>query len=241
MHAIIRLGNGRYYTSAVFGRFPDESSSDNKDLLVVFNQAKNALIALPQLEFTKDGFISRHVIIYDTHDASWRYSNIKGTHRHYGSVAYMNKEQCFDLVHMAQKGIINTGIPEKCFKDDQAIPLEKWTKVRTDIEIRNLLSIAGDFHDAYVAECQRDKKTGNIRALFKGAWGTDIELVFQGEAICHLHDPNEYEPWWYDCKLARHRGKIYLIDSSEARPEDCENWDTDYFCAKDLFYHIIPR
>ena len=54
MHAIIRPGNGRYYTSAVFGRFPDESSSDNKDLLIVFNQAKNALIALPQLEFTKD-------------------------------------------------------------------------------------------------------------------------------------------------------------------------------------------
>ena len=241
MHAIIRLGNGKYYTSAVFGRFPDESDSDNKDLLIVFNQAKNALIALPQLQFTKDGFISRKIIIYDTHDSSWRYANTNNTHRHYGCVAYLNKEKCFDLVHMARKGIVGTGIPDQCYKDDNAIKLEKWIKVRTDVDIKNLLSIAGDFHDGYVAECQRDKKTGNIRALFKGTWGTDIELVFQGEAYCHLHDPNEYEPWWYDCLLARYRSKIYLIDSSVAKAEDCGNWDTDCFCAKELFYHVIPR
>ena len=238
MHAIIRLGNGKYYTSAVFGRFPDESDSENRSILVVFNHAKNALIALPELEFTKDGFISRKVIIYDTHDSSWRYSYGK---RYYGSVAYLSKEKCFELIRLAKKGIINTGIPEKCFEDDKAIPLEKWTRIRTDVDIANLLSIAGGFHDGYVAECERDRKTGNIRVLFKGTWGTDVELIFQGDAYCHLHDPNEYDPWWYDCTLTRYRSRLYLIDSSEAKPEDCDHWDTDCFHAKDIYYHVIPR
>jgi len=241
MHAIIRLENGRYYTSAVFGRFYDESSSENTDLLVVFNQAKDSLIALPELQFTEDGFISRKVIIYDTHDNSWRYSNIRGTTRHYGCVAYLNREKCFDLVRMAQKGIKNTGIPEQCYKDDQATPLKKWTQVRTDYDIKNLLSISNNFQDAYVAECQRDKKNGNIRVLFKACWGTDVELVFQKEASCHLHNPEEYEPWWYDCKLMRYRNKYYLFDSSNADAKDIDTWDSDYFCAKELYFHILPR
>ena len=238
MHAIIRLGNGQYYTSAVFGRYPDESSSDNRDLLIVFNQAKDRLIALPELEFTKDGFISRKVIIFDTHDSSWRYSYGK---RHYGGVAYLSKKDCLSLIEKFDKGLKNTPIPEKCFTDDQAIKLERWNRIRTDYDIKNLLSIANSFHDGYVAECQRDRKTGNIRVLFQGTWGTDVELIFQGEASCHLHDPNEYEPWWYDCTLARHRSKLYLIDSSEANPEDFETWDTDCFCAKEIYYHVIPR
>ena len=103
------------------------------------------------------------------------------------------------------------------------------------------MQATGSFHDAYVTECKKDNQTGDIFVKFSGIWGTDLEMVFQGDAQCHLHDPEESEPWWFDCKFQKFQSKYYLFDSAEASVVDFNNWNTDCFCAKEVFYHIIPR
>ena len=118
---------------------------------------------------------------------------------------------------------------------------KKWNKIRTTADIKNLTQATGGFHDAYVTECKKDNQTGDIFVKFSGIWGTDLEMVFQGDAQCHLHDPEESEPWWFDCKFQKFQGKYYLFDSTEASVVDFNNWNTDCFCAKEVFYHIIPR
>lgn len=237
MHAIIRLGNGQFYTSAVFGRYKDETGKYGTDIFVVYNQAKDKLVAIPQLSFTKDKIVQTNIIIFDTHDISWKFSYGK---RRYGFVSFLTKEKAFEII---RSGSFPPGseIKKRCEAEDQGLTFKKWNKIRTSADIKNLLEATGSFHDGYVTECQKDKQSGDIFVKFSGIWGTDLEMVFQGEAQCHLHDPEESEPWWFDCKIQKFQNKYYLFDSAEASVMDFENWSTDCFCAKEVFYHIIPR
>ena len=237
MHAIIRLGNGRFYTSAVFGRYKDEKIDPRTDIFVVYNQTKDKLIAVPQLSFTDNNIITTNIIIYDTHDISWKFSY---GGRRYGFISFLNREKAFQIINTGRFPS-GTDIESRCKKEDESLPYKKWHKIRTSADIKNLIEATGGFHDGYVAECKKDKQSGDIFVKFSGIWGTDLEMVFQGDAQCHLHDPEESEPWWFDCKLQKFQGKYYLFDSAEASVVDFENWSTDCFCAKEVFYHIIPR
>lgn len=237
MHAIIRLGNGRFYTSAIFGRYKGEGDNYNTDIFVVFNQTKEKLIAIPQISYGQDNIIHTNLIIFDTHDISWKFSY--GARR-YGFVSFLNKEKAFQIIKTGRFPS-GTDIESRCRKEDESLVYKKWNKIRTTADIKNLMQATGGFHDAYVTECKKDNQTGDIFVKFSGIWGTDLEMVFQGDAQCHLHDPEESEPWWFDCKFQKFQGKYYLFDSAEASAVDFNNWNTDCFCAKEVFYHIIPR
>lgn len=237
MHAIIRLGNGRFYTSAIFGRYKGEGDNYNTDIFVVFNQTKEKLIAIPQISYGQDNIIHTNLIIFDTHDISWKFSY--GARR-YGFVSFLNKEKAFQIIKTGRFPS-GTDIESRCRKEDESLVYKKWNKIRTTADIKNLMQATGGFHDAYVTECKKDNQTGDIFVKFSGIWGTDLEMVFQGDAQCHLHDPEESEPWWFDCKFQKFHGKYYLFDSAEASVVDFNNWNTDCFCAKEVFYHIIPR
>lgn len=237
MHAIIRLGNGKFYTSAVFGRYKGEGDNYGTDIFVVYNQSKDRLIAVPQVTIDANNTIRTNLLIFDTHDISWKFSYGK---RRYGFVSFLNREKAFEIIR-AGRFPSGTDIEARCKKEDQSLVFKKWQKIRTSADIKNLMEATGGFHDGYVTECKKDKQTSDIFVHFSGLWGTDLEMVFQGEAECHLHDPEESEPWWFDCKLQKFQGKYYLFDSSEASVTDFEKWNTDCFRAKEAFYHIIPR
>ena len=237
MHAIIRLGNGKFYTSAIFGRYKGEGNNYGTDIFIVYNQAKDKLIALPQISYGEDNIIHTNLIIFDTHDISWKFSY--GARR-YGFVSFLNREKAMQIIQTGRFPS-GTNIESRCRQEDESLQYKKWHKIRTTADIKNLMEATGGFHDAYVKECKKEKQSGDIFIRFSGIWGTDLEMVFQGEAKCHLHDPEESEPWWFDAKLQKFQGKYYLFDSADASIAEFDNWSTDCFCAKEVYYHIVPR
>lgn len=233
MHAIIRLGQGNYYTSAVFGRYRDE----NGDYFIVYDQSKTKLIKIHRINPNLlDRSLASRIIIFDDSDIGWKFE--MGTNRRYGGLAFLPKNEALSLVRAGKMPGLPSTISTECQLADNAAVLPKWFSVSSDREVERLKIISDGFKDAFVSECQKHTKTGDIRVLFEGLAGYKLELIFSGNAYCHLHDPEQDQPWWFDSKIALHNGYVYLIDSAEANISQFFNWSTDCFRAQKLLYRI---
>ena len=232
MYAIIRKGNGDFYTSMVFGYYRTSDDSDFKNRYwIVLNKEKTALIK--QHVFQQDSkYIIPMVLITDADDSDW---NILSQSEQ--SVSFLPTKELLS-------GIDSNSIPkkliQKCIDLDKAYHFEEIRTVATPEDIRDLNWVSGGFHDSYISEIKEEKD--QIYILFDGAWGCKIEVWFNGDPAYDAsgRDPRKHDPNWFGSTVIIQDGFVYLIDEEETAVENI-NPNNCWFKGRNMKYHIIPE
>lgn len=234
MYAIVREGNGQYYTSMVFGYYDKgRNSNDYKHRYwVVLNKEKNALINQSVI-FSDNKYLSAVVLIVDSDQTNWIKYNDKME-----SVNFLPTETLFDLV---ENGLVSEDVLQKCIDLDNNYTYNQYPEILSEKDIEDLEDwVAGRFHDAYILKIEESE--GELYVYFKGMWGCDIEVWFSGEVSYDTSsiNPEEYDPYWEDSALFFDDGFIYLIDDEYATVENArDGWC--WFKARHMKYHVIPE
>lgn len=234
MYAIVREGNGRYYTSMVFGYYDkSRNSNDYKHRYwVVLNKEKTALINQATL-FPDSKYLSPVVLIVDSDEKNWIKVDDKME-----SVDFLPTETLFDLIE-------NDAVPEellqKCICLDKDYNFNPYPEILTEKDIVDLEEwVAGSFHDAYISKIEESENA--LYVYFKGMWGCDIEVWLWGDVSYDTssRNPEEYDPYWQDSTVFFHDGFIFLIDDEYATIENVrDGWC--WFKARHMKYHVIPE
>ena len=159
-------------------------------------------------------------------------------------IAESEEEQAVDflpadkLLSWVQDGAVPGELLQRCIALDAAYCYEPVREIGTQKDIEDFLWATGSLHDAFIAGLRREGE--NIRALFDGVWGCRVEIVFEGEAVCHRRRGVHYFDEWLDCSVALADGFVYLIDCDGVTPDELDE-DRDWFRARRMKYRIIPE
>lgn len=231
MYAIVREGDGRFYTSMVFGNYQIEGASARKrDCWIVLNREKTALVKQYHLQQDTKHLIPM-VLITDADRSDW--AELSEGER---SVGVLPTDR---LPAMVEQGAVPAVLTRKCVELDRAYRYEELREVKTEEDIRDLKWVSGCFHDSVVAEAKEDADGLSVR--FEGVWGCTIEVRFEGEVCYHIPviDPWEGDPVWYDCTLVFRDGFVWLIDREGVSVENIPP-HAHWFRAKTMKYRVIP-
>lgn len=235
MNAIIRLGNGKYYCSAVFGYY-DDNKTDNYSYdmyYIVFNQEKTKLIKQPLFNPKSYPQLDKTVLIIDGDQTNWTVSK-----NGYGGVDFLPKE---DALHIIESGIMPGDLLNKCLSLGISVNFEDYQEIRDSKDVDNLMWVSGGFHDAVISK-QEEKQDDSLSVLFYGIWGYSIELIFSGNvSYCtDSRNPNKYDPYWFGSTLILKDGYKIFIDDYDVDIEDVNN-NYCWFKAKTMKYRVIPE
>lgn len=232
MYAIVRKGDGKFYTSMVFGYYTSPNKKDYKEssFWIVLNEEKTALIKQHTLQ-QNTNYLIPMVLITDADETNW----IKcSDYAH--SVDFLPADK---LLSMIENHLIPEELTSKCIEMDRRYVYEPIRAINTPADIRDLEWASGGFHDAHIAEIKKDHNS--IYILFEGTWGCKVEVWFEGEAACDTtcKDPEIYDPYWYSSTVTIENGFIYLIDEENVSAKDITP-DHCWFKAKSMKYKVIP-
>lgn len=234
MYAIIRLGNGQFYTSPVFGYY---KKTDRKDdyfayYYIVMNQENDRLIRCDEME-DHPKYLLPQVIVTDTDTADWLLEEDRT-----GGISFLPKEMA-DAV--AESGNTPPDILEKCLNIVQTYHYVEYTEIRNEKDIQNFYAASFGLHDAYVDEEKLlDEQTLYVK--FAGTWQRSVEIWFQGD-LSYQTDPRKEQfadPYWYTSSIVLSDGFVYLIDDDNVSPEELNENDC-YFKARKMTYRILPH
>ncbi len=231
MYAIIREGDGKFYTSMVFGYYKSSDNSDYKNRFwIVLNKAKTALIKQHVLQQNTQYLIPM-VLITDADESGW--NKISANEE---SAAFLPTGKLLSLID-------NDAVPDeltrKCIDMDKAYSFEPIRSINGASDIRDFTWVSGGLHDAYIAE----KKEGEdaLYLLFDGTWGCKIEVWFEGDVSYDTsgRDSGKWDPYWFGSTVTMENGFVYLMDEEDVlvqdiRPEHC------WFRARTMKYRVIP-
>lgn len=231
MYAIIREGDGRFYTSTVFGYYKSSDNSDYKNRFwIVLNKEKNALIK--QHIFQPDTkYLIPTVLITDADISGW--NTISENEE---SVDFLPTEE---LLSMIDCDAVPSELTRKCIELDGAYHFESIRTVNTANDIRDLEWVSGGFHDAFIADIKDDGNS--LYILFDGTWGCKIEVWFEGEVSydASSRDPKKGDPYWMGSTVMIDSGFVYLIDGEDVSISDIHS-DFCWFRGKTMKYRAIP-
>ena len=232
MYAIIREGNGNFYTSMVFGYYKQHDETDYKNsFYIVLDKAKKTLIKQPI--FQKDTkYLIIMVLITDANDSNWNMIN-----NYEGSVNFLPTKELPSLI---DNNDVSTELIKKCIDLDSSYHYEEIRKIVTQEDIRDLEWVSGGFHDAYISKVVEDEN--QLYLLFDGTWGCKIEVWFDGEVSYDISSRNLelYDPYWSGSTITIKDGFIYLIDEDNVLVENI-NSNHCWFKAKNMKYRVIPK
>lgn len=237
MYAIVKLGNGKTYTSSVFGYYCKINATDDykqylesihNQFYVVLNEEKTALVK-KYIYPSSNKYLDPQILIVDANQADWVYEDTK-----HGCINFLNHVDFYEDEIKVDDHALG-----KCVALDAEYIYHEYVEIKTAEDIENLLWVSGGFHDAYIERCEKNEDT--VYVLFDGVWGCKIELWFDGDAhFCiDSRDPEYDDPTWYDSTILMENGYIYLVDEGDMKVEDI----TDKYCwfsGKRLKYHVIP-
>lgn len=232
MYAIINRGNGRYYTSAVYGIYNNTISYYNnyKQFFIVLDEEKKRLIRCKEYNPKKRPYLYKQILITDGDMSDWIMDE-----NGYGSMDFLPKEIALEY---SQKKT-PAEILEKCLEYDSRNTYTEVRSVKTEKDIDDLMWASGYFHDAYIAELSPQED--GIRILFDGVWGCKIEVFFTGDVSYDVHarDPEDDYSYWSGSTVTIHDGYIYLIDEDKVKVDEIDEGYC-WFRGRDMSYHIIP-
>jgi len=236
MNAIIRLGDGKYYCSAVFGYYDDnETDKYSYDMYyIVFNQEKTKLIKQPLFNPKSYPQLDKTVLVFDGDQTNWTV-NKNG----YGGVDFLPKE---NALHIIESGIMPSNLLNKCLSLEVSDNFEGYHEIRDSKDVENLMWVSGGFHDAAISK-QEEKQDGSLSVLFDGIWGCSIELIFSGDVSYCTDSRNSDQcddPYWFGSTLILKDGYKIFIDDDDIAIEDVNN-DYCWFKAKAMKYRVIPE
>ena len=242
MYAIIREGNGKYYTSVVFGFFCKITANEDyqryierlhNQYFLVLNSEKNKLVRKYVYPREDAPYLDPKVLITDEQCDDWIILD-----EYWQGYAAFLSDLGRDLIENHEEQI-PTEVLRKCVEIDAAYHFIAYPEVKSEQDIKNLICVAGGFHDGYIEKLERYDDT--IYALFGGIWGCKLEFWFTGDASCQTEsrDPEKWDPYWSCGVVLKDKGYFYLIDDEITVDEITSHYC--WFRAKNLKYHIIPN
>lgn len=231
MYAIIREGDGKFYTSMVFGYYKSSDDSDYKNRFwIVLNKAKTALVKQHALQ-QNTRYLTPMVLITDADKSCW--NKISENEE---SVDFLPTGELLSLI---DSGTVPSELTRKCIEMDNEYRYESIRTVNTADDIRDLEWVSGGFHDAFIAEKKESKNS--LYILFDGTWGCKIELWFEGEVSHDAsgRDPEKGAPYWLGSTVTIEGGFVYLIDDEDVSVNDI-NSNYCWFKARTMKYRVIP-
>lgn len=226
MYAIIRQGDGKYYTSVVFGY--------NRRRYIVLDEKKSKLVKQPLYE-PNTQHINLLVLVTDENTSDWTITETKSGNR--GALNFLPEAELLDMV---ERGEVPEELLRRCVELDARTPYEPYPEIRTEQDLKNLDWVSGDFHDAYIEKLET-LPDGALYVLFDGTWGCKIEMWFEGDVAYETEsrNPEKWDPYWQDSTILIRDGYIWLIDDADMTPEKL-NDGYCWFRARRVKYHVIP-
>ena len=123
MHAIIREGNGTFYTSMVFGYYKQHDETDCRNsFYIVLDKEKKTLIKQP--DFQKDTkYLIILVLITDANDNNWNKIN-----NYEGSINFLPTKELPSLI---DNNGVSAELIKKCIDLDSSYHYEEIRKIVT--------------------------------------------------------------------------------------------------------------
>lgn len=242
MYAIVRQGNGKYYTSTVFGYFHDIKSEDDyqryleeirSPYYIVWNEEKTHLIKVFAMQ-TNTEFLIPQILIVDTSKDNW----IEDAATDMGCVNFLTCEIADRLCDTQE---IPAELLEKCLRLEKSVCYNPSPEIKTEKDIANLDSVSGGFHDARIQSLKL-LDDGTLHIHFDGTWGCEIDVWFWDDvSYCvESRNPDLGDPYWSESSIFFENGYIYLVDESNMTAEKT-NDDYCWFKAKHMKYHVVPN
>ncbi|MCD7774824.1 MAG: hypothetical protein LUH40_04505 [Clostridiales bacterium] len=238
MYAIIRNGDGRFYTSVVFGYFCEVTATDNykrylesifNRFYLVLDEKKERLIK--RFVFLKENkYLDPQILILDADQTEWTF-----TPDGQGYMSFLNgvnfSEESFSL---------SSEQIAQCSQIDSQYIYHEFQEVSSLNDIKNFSCVSGNLHDAYIKKCERNND--EIYVLFGGVWGCQIEIWFFGDVdyCIESRNPETDDPAWLGATLIYEDGYFYLVDDEDMKVADI----TDEYCwfkGRHLKYRVIPN
>lgn len=241
MYAIVRQGNGKYYTSAVFGYFYDIKSYDRyqrylerifSPYYIVLNDEKTRLVKVPAIQ-SGTHFNPPLILLFDEDTDGWNVDPKTGK----GCISFLTRETA-DMICESHE--TPPDILEKCLILDRSFTYDLCTEVKSENDLKSLACISGGFHDACIKFCTMEDG-GVLHVRFEGVWGCEIELWFWDDVSysieCRNHE--NADPIWLFSSLFMENGYIYLFDDYDVTAADVSDYHC-WFRAKHMRYRVIP-
>ncbi len=232
MHVIIRKGNGKFYTSAVFGYYSDKKAEYNYGAYyIVFDEAKEHLVIQQEYNPRKKPQLELMVLIIDPTQIGWNKDDYG-----FGGVDFLPEEEARLIIH---NGECPEEILQKCRELDAEYIYTEYNDINDDSDIERLMSVSGWFHDAVIKELEEDNNV--LRVLFDGVWGCRIEMFFEGDVSYNTisRDFDFGDPYWGGSTIIRQDGYVYFVDEDEMKVEDIKEGYC-WFKAQKVRYRVIP-
>lgn len=240
MHAIIRMGNGEYYISAVFGVYKDTNCKESlvgyTVYYIVFDQKKEKLVRkyLYDQKALKGKGHLLHLMVLDLDYTRERWNLDEDG---YGCVEFLNRKEIEN--YLAGETLPDT-VLTRCRELDAAYEYREWNNIETEDDIAQLLNVTGWFHDAEIAKLEQ-RDDGSLFICFEGIWGCHLEMIFEDDvSFCKEYDNMDiYEPYWLGATLLIDGEYKILLDEEDLTPEDISK-GYRWFKAKKIRYRVIP-
>ena len=240
MYAIVRQGDGKYYTSVVFGYYQSVTATDDYQRylerihnrwFIVLNAEKTALVK--QVIYDPNNkYLIPLVLITDEDTSGWTLRE-----DYQGAVDFLPEAALFEMV---ERGEVPEELLRRCIELDKQARYEPYPEIRTQRDIENLECVSGYFHDAYIDKLET-LENGALYLLFDGVWGCKIEMWFAGDVAYAVEsrNPEKWDQYWMDSTVLLQDGYIWLIDDADMTPEEL-NDGYCWFRARRVKYHVIP-
>ena len=241
MYAIVRQGNGKYYTSTVFGYFHDVKSADDyqrylerihSPYYIVWNEKKTHLVKVFAMQ-PNTKYLIPQILIVDANKDNW----IEDSETNMGCANFISREIADRLCDTHE---MPPDIFEKCLLLENSVCYTPCPEVKTEKDIENLDWVSGGFHDARIQSC-KILDDGSLHVHFDGTWGCEIDVWFWDDvSYCiESRNPDLWDPYWCASSVFFDNGYIYLIDESDMTAEQI-NDNYCWFKAKHMKYRVIP-
>ena len=231
MYAIVREGDGKFYTSMVFGYYKDTNKPIYKNKFwIVLNKEKTALIKQNVLQ-PNTKYLIPMVLITDADETDWIKLN-----ENQESVDFLPTAE---LLSMVEGNCVPMELTRKCIAMDRAYSFEAIRTINSDNDIRDLAWASGGFHDAFIAEKKESEDA--LYILFDGTWGCKIQVWLEGEVSYDIsgRDPEKWDPYWFGSTVAIEDGFVYLIDDEVDSVKELPQ-NACWFKARTMKYRVIP-
>ena len=243
MHAIVRLGSGKYYISAVFGYYHDvtvtegcegDHQSFSKPYWIVWDEKRERLIRWQSMTPNIKSLIPQ-ILIVDSSRDGWNVD--KDGEDGEGCVDFLSREL---LDSVLDEEVQPADILEKCRLMDSGYVYDATPEIRTQKDIEDLEWVSGCFHDAFIAK-EEMLDDGTLHVLFDGTWGCKIEVWFWGdvEYDTSSRNPETSDPYWLDSTIILQDGFVYLVDDCEMTADQISDGNC-YFKARHMKYRVVP-
>lgn len=236
MNAIIRLGNGAYYTSPVFGYYDDTNKEYSYEAYyIVMDRERTRLVRQPEFDpvlLKKKGGLDRMVLIYDADKTGWSEDE-----RGLGGVDFLSKK---DALSFAEGKPLPAEILTQCRGIDRPVDFSLPQEIKSTKDIDGFLWATGGFHDAEIDKIET-AADGAVSVFFDGIWGCTVQVVFKGDVSYDVNSrtAEDCDHWWFSASIVQNDGFFYLIDDEDV--ENVSNLDGYcWFKGRSLCYRLTP-